>query len=63
MVDRSKKKHSKSLSIFGAAVSMGVFGIPNRCFIRKKLTQKLAQTFMGLYEPNRTLVSPDKKTL
>lgn len=58
MLGWSKKKHSKLLCIFGAAVPTGVFGITNCCLVREKLT---ALTFIGLYEPNKAIVSAGKQ--
>ena len=37
---------------------MGIFGITNGYLVREKLT---AQTFIGLYEPNKAIVSPGKQ--
>ena len=58
MLGWSKKKHSKSLYIFGAAVQTDVFGITNGCLVREKL---IAQIFIWLYEPNEAIVNPTKQ--
>lgn len=37
---------------------MGVFGVTNSCLVREELT---AWTFIGLYEPDKAIVSPGKQ--